>query len=484
MALFLVIAACGGGEPPATSDGGPEDADAGATPPEVAPAELPTAPSFRVDGACPAGWIPVDLGEALICAPFGGDDPRRCDAHALHVPSEAACRPAGRACEDPPAPDGVVVHVRAGASGGDGSESAPFGELDVALAAAASGSALVLAPGRYETDGLVLDRPLRLYGACAAETSVVARAGDAPGAIVVTSAAVVLDGISVTGPEHGIIVREGGEASLRGVVVLDVPGTGLWVAGRVEAEELVTRMLEPGIAGELDVGVLVHTTGHLSLRRAELRGHDVAAIGVFGGELELEDVVIGAQSHPAGALRGHGVEVAGGGRARARRLFVSATNDAGILVEHEGSSLELEDTLVGDVKGASIGVTVLPGATCSMRRVVVGAITNLGVDVAGGGCARRISSSRTPTTHGTSSASSRAGRARTSSSRAPSSIKACGWGFSSIWARAAGSRTRASSASKAVRRRCEPRTMPSGSSPTRPSSSSRGSGSRAATGTA
>ncbi len=172
--LAVALAAgCGDDDPPTM----PEDADASDAAPDaiaidIVPPTPPAEAALPDLRPCLPGWaLATSSGGAHVCAPFGGMR-RTCVGATMQLPSSSTCERIGPACPSGPFPDdapSTAIYALAGATGGDGTRSAPFGTIGAAVAAAAPGGIVVIGKGEY-AENVAIDEPLTLRGACVEET--------------------------------------------------------------------------------------------------------------------------------------------------------------------------------------------------------------------------------------------------------------------------------------------------------------------------
>jgi len=332
--ITIIVAACGDStatDAATTPDGSTPDGGfvsipwlAEGTPP-IAPPQLTP---------CPAGWREV-VDEGLSrCEPFPGTGIAECPVGEAHFVGDPGCMtvgdpcPAGAFAEGLPS-GGGVIYVSEGATGGDGSLSAPFGALlEVSFSSLASGTTVALGKGTYEGT-LPLRGGVSVVGACAAET-------------ILTG----VDGLA----QAVVTVASGGEmAELRNVTFERPPQSAV----RVER------------AG-----------GGLRLEGVIVDGSMIFGVGLLEGELEVEEVVIRNTREVTEGVSGLGLWILGG-RAQIVRTVFESNHYAGVFAQGEGTNVTLHDCLVRDTttdassRIYAYGVFVLGGATLDLRRVLL-----------------------------------------------------------------------------------------------------------------
>jgi hypothetical protein len=268
----------------------------------------------------------------------------------------------------PEAPAGAVVHVSAcGDDGGDGSVDAPFRTLGPALASAAAGATIVLAPGRYE-GSLVVDDAVTIAGAGADATHLVAADGE-PG--IVANADLTLRGVAVEGATVAGVWLRGAEATLEDCAVRGTRASadGEFGFGVLAVEESALTMTRCALTENAGPGLLVHTGqatvdaavvsdnggagirfeqpgGDVSVRGSEVRGNVESGIAVFGGRgIILQNRVTGTRPGRGGSADG---------------IVVAALTDEHDAVLAEAEARIAEDNEVED--NARAGILVGGGA--------------------------------------------------------------------------------------------------------------------------
>lgn len=252
----------------------------------------------------------------------------------------------------------LLLPVLAGAT----VDVAPGTDPAAAIASARPGDVIRLGPGLHAVSLGRLRGPLRIEGAGAGLTRIVAPEGE--DGLVVEAGKVELSGLSLkaSGPRAALKVL-GGEVSADGVAL-----TGGSVGAFVQAGRLDGRDLD--LAG--DYGILVKA-GELSLARSRVRG-SLAGVAQLGGSSELRQVAVVGPAVEAGVtisagravLDGlvvrspgpAGLSVSRGAQVEARGLVVSgATEEGGILgdcVQVMRGTLRLESSVLTRCGGAAV----------------------------------------------------------------------------------------------------------------------------------
>lgn len=346
-------------------------------------------------------------GERPVCAP-GEDGTYPVLGHATCQPLGELC-PAGDFAAVPADVPGGRVYALAGATGGDGSQAAPFGSVTEAVAAAASGDVVVIGKGVYP-ESITVDKHLVLWGACVQETALddpVFQTG--AGIVEVTGDAhVTLRNLRISGGRNGVLVP-----SAAGEVVLDLQG--VWIRGATGWGGLITRgettfadCLVSSIQMEQadrrrGAGIIAWGDG-AHVRLAHTTIEDCHAAGVVVGHepghtrlarLEMEDVAV-RHMHglPQDDVWGLGMRATYRGQATATRCLFEGMKTAGIQVFGyddalgQDTSAQLRDVIVRDVQGMNgahskgMGLLVSDGGSVSARQVLVDRAHTAGIYVA------------------------------------------------------------------------------------------------------
>lgn len=381
------------------------------------------------DGEClPAGMTPED------CAPGFEHDgvdaclpvlpPLPCGYGEMALPGETECRPIAP-CGDAPWGDipidtnTVFVDASYAGSDSDGSADKPFSNLSSALEAAGPGALVAIAEGSYAGD-VVVDKPLRIWGRCAALVEIVAPP---------TTAGLWLNAGSSGSEVHGIAVRDAG-AAISVVDSDDIVLDRVWLHGatlrglqisRTTPVDVGARVSGSLIEGHEELGILAMaadvdvtdsvvrdvrmvdedmnggcvwyqddpadgtpSTGRLD--RVVVEHCDNIGILAFGSALEVDVAVVrDIEPHPVSGAHGYGIDAIDDYLAPGRRAsltvahtLVEASASHGIL--GGGADIAVADTVVRHSLGRSIegyGIAVLfdwesfEPSSLLARRVVV-----------------------------------------------------------------------------------------------------------------
>ncbi len=328
VASLVLFAACGGGSTPAATDAGTTaDATADAAAPEGGADLLPSGamlaapapPALPSLTPCPMGWreVPGDATTPVVCDPWPAAGQATCPDEQAHFPGTPGCATLGPACPTGDFPTDLpagttALYVRAGATAGDGSATAPFGTIGEATAAATAGSTIVVAAGDYD-EPVVLPQGVSLRGACVADVRITHSVrDDAPATVQITGTGVTVTGVRIAGARSGLLVDAGADATVDGVLVDHATETGL----------------------------RVHMGGHAVLRDVAIRN---------------------TQIDPDDHASAFGLVVELGGTAEATHLDIASNALSGVVIDGDGSMLTLDDSVVRDTQsvggmyGAGLG---------------------------------------------------------------------------------------------------------------------------------
>lgn len=328
----------------------------------------PVAPT-PVHFSCPTGWRTSDAAGASICEPFTSDTAPTCADDELALPGEATdCQPvwpcsAGPWPDDAPA-DGV--YFLPGATGGDGSRDAPFGNLTSATSAARrSGVALVIGEGELfaalDASGIPL-----VMGLCPERSRIRYDAGPA---LLVRSGTTEVVGLSLTSEGYTALeVRGGASVRARGVIAHGwVNGASLREGATLDADHVLLRGPDVDRVSDFVSALLVHTGTTATLRRFRLMGGGggVGSPNESGvpAQLLLED----------GAILDVPYGMVGLTQATLRRVSIARTAIGVLAVP--ASSVTLEDVVLEDIgetlyQDGSVAL-VAGSASLTLRRTTI-----------------------------------------------------------------------------------------------------------------
>ncbi len=297
-------------------------------------------------GGCPAGSGPR-VGMTAKCVPAGGKT--GCPDGFIPGPGSlpgvpANCEPDPADCGADPfgglqdAPKNRFVSASAKPAG-DGTRAKPWSDLATAVAKAPTGAVIAIAAGSYDV-GLKIARPLTLRGHCAATTTL---RGVASAAAVIeagskTAGAIPLrlEGLSITGPRHGIEVTAGLPVMLDRVQLHGLSGVAVDV--------------DYGLA-ELRRTLVLNSAGKPSLPSGGLVAQNAAKVALI-------DVRMAGARPPSLAASGDGTDV------RANGLVITGAQQSAILVSGDASFSAIAAWLHGNGRQ---GVLALNGSDVVLR---------------------------------------------------------------------------------------------------------------------
>jgi len=273
-----------------------------------------------------------------------------------------------------------------GAERRDGTPEHPFRNLDEAFAGAHGGEIFVMGKGRHGIDG-VFPFDLKLWGACASETELIATHGDENAGTVTAldGATVEVRNVTILGPTPGLRVQGGAVLRAQDVLVTGAEFAGAVVLdGTLEAHDIAVRdsALRDGGWGR---ALTVAGGGSAEIERAVFeRVYDMAVqIGEAGSSATLTEVAIADITPDEVSRLGQGVEVVNGATATLSRTIVEAARDTGLYVD-DGATVMATDLLVRGIRSGpdgtfGRGVNVQSGGRLTGQRVAVDDCRELGV---------------------------------------------------------------------------------------------------------
>lgn len=304
--IALALIGCGGeGLAPSTvnlADGTPDIPWAAAEDPQVQAPDIswlaegrpPIAPPNF--GGCREGWVPTDRDGVSVCEPWP-EGRQTCAGATAQFPGDSACAEVDAGCPAGDFADGLsgeVRYVAPEATAGDGTIDAPFGTIAEAIEALpVEGGTVALAKGDH-VGGLVVDRPVSLVGACAAQTQIVGPTCSKPRqAIVSATADLTLESLQITGDTcPGIYATAA--LSLSGVVVHDVASPGIMSEGLADLTRVALRDVGTGApdTGEAGVGLWNVSSAMTTIKVSVERTTGTAVRMGIAGRLIAEDLAI------------------------------------------------------------------------------------------------------------------------------------------------------------------------------------------------
>jgi hypothetical protein len=325
------------------------------------------------DWPCPPGWPaePVLAGTARAysaCRP--PEPPSSCPAGSMPVLGASGCVPIGAPCPagDQPVdlPSGAsIVHVAAGASGGDGSASLPYGSIAEAIAASSPGTTVAMGKGLYE-ESLVIDRVVTLWGACAGGVEI--RGGPSGTIAVAAKGDLTLRNATISGAGTGLMVSSNGTLTVRGVWVHEATSLGITTTGgRMDLEDVLVS--DTRTSADLTDGYGLAVLGGVKAkaRRVTIERTRTFALAVQGAGTVLEGsdlLVRDTMERESDGLRGRGVYVSDAASATLSRIAVRGSRESGIYVAEPGTKALLSDVSITDTAGVKADQTGGWGLVC------------------------------------------------------------------------------------------------------------------------
>lgn len=361
------------------------------------PVEAPIAPIWT----CPPGWRDVTRADGThVCDPWAESGPESCADDELQVPGDSACARIGPECPKgggfatvrPTA--GRLIFVRDGATSGDGSEAAPFGTIDDALAVATSGSAIVIATGTYEGRFRV-PAGVTLAGACVAGTVLTSNIASTTEAVIEPlGTGVVVRDLAITGAQRSAVrASEGTSIELEQVALIDdAYGAIIADEGSVTGRTLRIARTRSRADGRFGVGVVAQYGGQVTLERASIESSRYAGIYAVDPDtaITLRDVALRDHVADVSDENGTCVEVQTGARATLERVVLEHCEVAGLFAWSEGTVIEASDLVSRDhvpqrsSGGFGGGVMIQEDAYVTIRRAWIDRTRHRGISSIGG----------------------------------------------------------------------------------------------------
>ena len=343
-ALFVVFALAACDSP------GSESADASTAPDAVVTTE-PIAPTPPRLTPCPDGWSIAMRDEIAICEPTP-ESAETCTGATFRLPGRASCEPVDDACETSLFPTGLdasraIRYVRAGASGGDGSEAAPFATIAQALASTTEPLTIALAAGEYTTEA-ALPADLEIRGVCAETVVLTHDDATEPALRVMRGSRLVIEGVTMRTGDVALL--SGGDLVVRSVAIEGAATAGIaMIGGSLEASRVSIRDTRTDADGRLGRGLSFESGTHAQVDTIVIEGSHDNGIGA-GRDVVIEGRVIAVRdTSPNGAGRfGSAIGLYERSSAMLREVAIERASEGGVIVD-EGSELTLEDAVVRDV---------------------------------------------------------------------------------------------------------------------------------------
>ncbi|MFH2005401.1 MAG: right-handed parallel beta-helix repeat-containing protein [bacterium] len=185
-----------------------------------------------------------------------------------------------------------VLYVRAGATGGTGTEAAPFGDLPEAAAVAGPGACIALAAGTYT--GAALPPSVSLLGRGSAQTTVTG--SGAPAVSVAGGSQVLIRGLHLTGDGAGLVIIQAQDLTVESVLVDDTRGKGIAVEDATGIALLQVRIAAvlpvTQAADDVGVGLLVKRSADIQVRQSLIEDCQGSGLIHYGKAFSVEQSVV------------------------------------------------------------------------------------------------------------------------------------------------------------------------------------------------
>jgi hypothetical protein len=328
--------------------------------PAPAPAEMPAIPT----ASCAPGWADLEVKPGVaVCTPWPGAPPA-CNGDQTIFPGESTCHALGPGCPVGPwptaLPAGPRIYVRAGATGGDGSENAPLGAIEAAIGQAAAGAVIVIGAGTYPEE-VRINKSVTLFGACPEMTTIAATGV----AVVAAAPNVSVQNLRITATDDGVHFETGSLLRLNDVIIENTGGEGIAIfnASTAELDRVLIRHTD-------DTGIWVQGRGVVTGSRVHI--YDArGGVGADRSRMTLVDSVIRDSRPDADGDFGRGANVQNDATAIFRRTIFDNHHDIGIFVSTANAELDrvvIQRTKVRPIDdGAGFGLLVQNEGVATIR---------------------------------------------------------------------------------------------------------------------
>jgi len=406
---ILALGACTDGEPVVPTDAGADTVESDGRTPFIPTPPAAVAPPILTP--CPEGWREIVGPDFAECDPWPAAGRASCGADEAHFPGEPTCRRIGPACPADGVPTDLppdAIHVREGATAGDGSDGAPFGTLAEALAVAGPDAVIGLAVGSYSEVTIMRDASVTIVGAC---TSTIIDPGSGT-AFTVLEGSLALRNLRVKNAFGGLLARNA-VIDLESLIFEDISDTPVATnaASTVDGRDLLVRRAGGGAfffpgstatlseivvedsggfalgssSGSLTASVVAVTgvldgtaSGFVSavsstvvLEQVFFASDPLAPIFATGSDIRITDAVLFAP--PGADTRADQVGFLGTGEAAITLERVTVTRAGGLVVGIAGidASATLTDVVVREVLDDGHAIEVGDGARAELRRTFI-----------------------------------------------------------------------------------------------------------------
>jgi hypothetical protein len=249
-----------------------------------------------------------------------------------------------------------------GATGGDGSEGAPFGSIQTAIDGASGGEVIVVGAGTYR-ETLRITAPVTLVGACPEQTTI-----DGPGvaAIIAATDGTSVQNLRITADDDGVELDSGASILIQDVIIEGTGGEGIVMVNAAEAELRDVLIRDTG-----DTGIWVQGRGILVGSRVHV-SNGRGGVGSDRGQITLTDSLIRDSRPNSNGDFGRGANIQNDAVAIFRRTMFDNNHDIGIFVST--ANAELDRVVVQRTKsrpsddGAGFGLLIQNSAVASVRK--------------------------------------------------------------------------------------------------------------------
>ncbi len=342
------------------------------------------------DGKLPESerCVYVGVPYALPCPPGFLVDPM-----VVPVPGGLpACKPDPALCGSDPwgdptlvDGDGVLFVAATGSPARHGTRASPLKSIGAAIAVAKPGATVAVAAGTY-VESLVITKPVRLRGRCAALVRLVGQVGQVPLHVkAATKGEAEVRGLRIDGPGQGVGVEGPMTTRLVEVAIHGMSGVGLATrhpSGSLHVERAVISATDAGGSGMGGTGLQASEGATLTATDVRVTGsHTAGATAHEGSNVTLTRVLIdGTRPQPATGFHGIGIAIYQGsvGVVQASRIHGNTT--VGIFTFGQGSELSALATLVD---GTRILPTSEPKDDAGIKASSGGRVLLTGVRVTG-----------------------------------------------------------------------------------------------------
>jgi len=273
-----------------------------------------------------------------------------CPPGELAIPGDATCRTVDTCTDAPDDPATIHVDRASTAPTPDGTRAAPFKTIQAALDALSTTRTTIAIAGGTYVENLIVRRPARIVGRCAAEVELEGASASDPALTI--GSTVVVEHLAVTGAGIGIAVADAKGVVLDHVRVHDTAYIGIAALRRTRATEVVVR--DSLIERAHESGVTA-SGALLTLERSVVRDTTSARPAVpagFGVSALFNDTSKTA--------------------ADVRVVRSSVERSVLVAVSVVGSRVSMEGSLVRDTRGTALKATPGSGGPPDVR--VIGSV--------------------------------------------------------------------------------------------------------------